>query len=270
MRMLSNVCWDTVIGVFLFAMYMVDNNAEVGINAKFIIIFSASLKLGLMVPGYIIVYRLCMMRKLNSAYYVSYINILTVLYAPWAIYCLVRFFDKDNDTKDKAGGLYLGMLYLMAEGMVILIVTACLALLLTCLSIFLCFIMRSSRSLERERLERNLQISNLISKIDVLHVTGRRFEQDELCCICLKNFEQDEEVIRLPCNKNHFFHKPCILDWMRISQTCPLCKTFITEEMLHEVEASRLLSDEKSESRNYGSFDRDEDAKVSYSNYADS
>jgi len=42
------------------------------------------------------------------------------------------------------------------------------------------------------------------------------------CAICLSDFEQTEELKRLPCN--HHFHGLCIDPWLLQQPVCPLCK----------------------------------------------
>lgn len=46
--------------------------------------------------------------------------------------------------------------------------------------------------------------------------------EDAECCICLTSYEDGVELHSLPCN--HHFHATCIVKWLRINATCPLCK----------------------------------------------
>ncbi|XP_058078942.1 E3 ubiquitin-protein ligase At1g12760-like isoform X2 [Magnolia sinica] len=46
--------------------------------------------------------------------------------------------------------------------------------------------------------------------------------EDSECCICLSQYEEGAELRSLPCN--HHFHSDCIVKWLRINATCPLCK----------------------------------------------
>lgn len=46
--------------------------------------------------------------------------------------------------------------------------------------------------------------------------------EDAECCICLTAYEDGTELHSLPCN--HHFHSSCIVKWLRINATCPLCK----------------------------------------------
>ncbi|XP_044489789.1 E3 ubiquitin protein ligase RIE1-like [Mangifera indica] len=46
--------------------------------------------------------------------------------------------------------------------------------------------------------------------------------EDAECCICLSPYEDSAELHTLPCN--HHFHSTCIVKWLKMNATCPLCK----------------------------------------------
>lgn len=46
--------------------------------------------------------------------------------------------------------------------------------------------------------------------------------EDAECCICLCPYEDGTEVHALPCS--HHFHSTCIVKWLKMNATCPLCK----------------------------------------------
>ncbi|XP_024028440.1 E3 ubiquitin protein ligase RIE1 [Morus notabilis] len=46
--------------------------------------------------------------------------------------------------------------------------------------------------------------------------------EDAECCICLSSYEDGAELHALPCN--HHFHSACIVKWLTMNATCPLCK----------------------------------------------
>lgn len=46
--------------------------------------------------------------------------------------------------------------------------------------------------------------------------------EDAECCICLSSYDDGAELHALPCN--HHFHATCIVKWLKMNATCPLCK----------------------------------------------
>ena len=51
---------------------------------------------------------------------------------------------------------------------------------------------------------------------------SNKYKIDEVCSICLSNFENNDNIIILPCL--HFFHDECIMDWLKKQTVCPLDK----------------------------------------------
>ena len=49
-----------------------------------------------------------------------------------------------------------------------------------------------------------------------------RDDLDKECPICLKKFEQDDELTLLPCD--HEFHAECVTAWLNKAANCPLCR----------------------------------------------
>ena len=45
---------------------------------------------------------------------------------------------------------------------------------------------------------------------------------DSLCEVCQCEYEDEDEVMLLPCS--HFFHKACISRWLTMKTTCPKCR----------------------------------------------
>lgn len=50
----------------------------------------------------------------------------------------------------------------------------------------------------------------------------------ESCTVCLTSFEENPSLVcRLPCN--HLFHEECLLPWLQMNVTCPLCRHRLTD-----------------------------------------
>ncbi|KAL2344042.1 hypothetical protein Fmac_005327 [Flemingia macrophylla] len=53
--------------------------------------------------------------------------------------------------------------------------------------------------------------------------TDSLFLKTETCNICMEKFEDDQDqLLSMPCT--HVFHAHCIVKWLQISHTCPLCR----------------------------------------------
>lgn len=63
------------------------------------------------------------------------------------------------------------------------------------------------------------------SKIDSLpnvKVTQPQVDNILQCSICMEDFELHENVKKLPCE--HHYHKVCIVTWLEMHGTCPVCR----------------------------------------------
>ena len=47
-------------------------------------------------------------------------------------------------------------------------------------------------------------------------------KEQSACPICLEKMEKETKNIMLQCG--HTYHKPCIEQWMKQKQTCPVCR----------------------------------------------
>jgi hypothetical protein len=54
---------------------------------------------------------------------------------------------------------------------------------------------------------------------------GTEEDYDEKCTICLCEFEEEEDVRRLPCM--HLFHVECVDQWLGTNKRCPICRVDI-------------------------------------------
>ncbi|KAK2392200.1 E3 ubiquitin-protein ligase [Trifolium repens] len=62
--------------------------------------------------------------------------------------------------------------------------------------------------------------------------------EDAVCCICIVNYENEDELRELPCT--HLSHKECVDKWLKISALCPLCKSEVGGD------ATRIPNEENS------------------------
>jgi len=58
---------------------------------------------------------------------------------------------------------------------------------------------------------------------------------NESCSICLGPFENGETITVLPCL--HFYHDPCLSEWIKNHHICPLCKKNLNDQQ-HSADVS--------------------------------
>ena len=56
--------------------------------------------------------------------------------------------------------------------------------------------------------------------------------EKEKCTICLSDFEEQEDVRRLPCM--HLFHIECVDQWLPMNKRCPICRVDIESKANNE------------------------------------
>lgn len=49
------------------------------------------------------------------------------------------------------------------------------------------------------------------------------------CPICSEDYIVGADSLRLPCS--HFFHKTCVMPWLEMKQTCPICRDELSDEV---------------------------------------
>ena len=77
----------------------------------------------------------------------------------------------------------------------------------------------------------NIERQNSVKMLGMITANWKRkYTQEDVphspnCCVCLDQFNLDEDIIELHCNPNnhgHIFHPMCINSWSEKEKTCPL------------------------------------------------
>jgi len=63
---------------------------------------------------------------------------------------------------------------------------------------------------------------NDIKSIPKVKVTQSQVDANLQCSVCWDDFKLDEEVRQLKCD--HYFHEDCIIPWLELHNTCPICR----------------------------------------------
>ncbi|XP_028753234.1 E3 ubiquitin-protein ligase RING1-like [Neltuma alba] len=84
-----------------------------------------------------------------------------------------------------------------------------------------------------------------IEGLPTVKVTETQLATDPNCAICKDEFQIDMEVKELPCK--HFYHSDCITPWLRIHNTCPICR--------HELRSASSSSSYSNFRQDFSHFD---------------
>lgn len=79
--------------------------------------------------------------------------------------------------------------------------------------------------MERDRINQ-IEVFKYKKKKDVIK------GEEEQCPICITEFENDEDVRRLPCK--HLFHPTCVDTWLVQNSHCPCCKLDLNNADIRE------------------------------------
>ncbi|OPJ85672.1 hypothetical protein AV530_009229 [Patagioenas fasciata monilis] len=67
-----------------------------------------------------------------------------------------------------------------------------------------------------------------ISSLPTVPVTQEQVEAGLECPVCKEDYAPAEQVRQLPCN--HLFHSSCIVPWLELHDTCPVCRKSLKGE----------------------------------------
>ncbi|CAI9103890.1 OLC1v1002476C1 [Oldenlandia corymbosa var. corymbosa] len=97
-----------------------------------------------------------------------------------------------------------------------------------------------------------------IEALPIIVLTQNHLENDSNCPVCKDDFEIGGEARELPCK--HFYHSDCILPWLHIHNTCPVCRFELTgsscNENLQEGQGDNFHEQEEEEEEVSSSFQR--------------
>ncbi|XP_052889233.1 E3 ubiquitin-protein ligase Iruka isoform X1 [Anopheles moucheti] len=70
-----------------------------------------------------------------------------------------------------------------------------------------------------------------IAQIPTVTINEEQVEKKLQCSVCFEDFVVGESVRKLPCL--HVYHDPCIIPWLELHGTCPICRNSLTPEDSH-------------------------------------
>ncbi|XP_073293168.1 probable E3 ubiquitin-protein ligase RHC2A [Primulina huaijiensis] len=73
------------------------------------------------------------------------------------------------------------------------------------------------------RIERNTPASKAaIGSMPTVEISGQHIALESHCAVCKEPFELGVEAREMPCN--HLYHQDCILPWLSLKNSCPVCR----------------------------------------------
>ncbi|XP_073122958.1 probable E3 ubiquitin-protein ligase RHC2A [Henckelia pumila] len=73
------------------------------------------------------------------------------------------------------------------------------------------------------RIERNPPASKAaIESMPTVEISGQHIALESHCAVCKESFELGVEAREMPCN--HLYHQDCILPWLSLKNSCPVCR----------------------------------------------
>lgn len=67
-----------------------------------------------------------------------------------------------------------------------------------------------------------IELTRSQSEIRHVELEQETVKEELFCAICMDDVIENELISKLRCL--HRFHNPCLQDWMKIKQICPICK----------------------------------------------
>lgn len=46
------------------------------------------------------------------------------------------------------------------------------------------------------------------------------------CVICSEEIQENHQILVLNCAGRHFYHAPCIKEWLKVRINCPVCRSY--------------------------------------------
>ncbi|XP_059478861.1 E3 ubiquitin-protein ligase Iruka [Neocloeon triangulifer] len=74
-----------------------------------------------------------------------------------------------------------------------------------------------------------------IQSLPSVEIAQEQVDQCLQCSVCWEDFKKGESVRKLPCD--HVYHDDCIIPWLKIHGTCPICRKVLNEDAAHEDQA---------------------------------
>ncbi|VFQ81599.1 unnamed protein product [Cuscuta campestris] len=86
---------------------------------------------------------------------------------------------------------------------------------------------------------------SIIDAIPKRQISESHLVNDKACAVCLEEFEAGEEARELPCK--HIYHSECIVPWLRLHNSCPICRNDVDENVAENDTAENTQSSDRND-----------------------
>lgn len=70
--------------------------------------------------------------------------------------------------------------------------------------------------------------ADVIDSLPTVKIAQEQIDMKVQCSVCMEDYILGETVTKLPCE--HLFHKDCIVPWLELHGTCPVCRKGLTND----------------------------------------
>lgn len=77
-----------------------------------------------------------------------------------------------------------------------------------------------------------------INEIPTVEICQEQVDKNLQCTVCMEDFKLSEPVRRLSCD--HHFHNECIIPWLELHGTCPICRKLLNDNSQDSFSATNL------------------------------
>ncbi|KAK6171633.1 hypothetical protein SNE40_018081 [Patella caerulea] len=67
-----------------------------------------------------------------------------------------------------------------------------------------------------------------IDALPLVKIDKHQIESNLQCSVCMEDYQLGDEANKLPCD--HHYHPPCIIPWLKLHGTCPVCRKDLNGE----------------------------------------
>jgi len=223
-NVLFHISWIILVGYII----ILNGDSSCDIDVKTLLIIRIGIRVGYSLPTRLMFYYMALKKKISP----GTVNILSgITFVPliiWYFYVIWVFFTSSNNCKSKSFPLWWGFLLLLIEAFMYSLFITLIWILVSVISC-LAFAIWCSNVIEKRN---NKQVKDIIMKMKGLKLDYSTLRGDVEWCICCSEFSEDSNIMRLPCNPLHYFHKEWISEWIGHKSNWPICKSEITKESL--------------------------------------